>query len=354
MKTIYLLIPITLFFLAEFSSVAKNQHDVTIGTRHGQLRYSPEVFAVKPGSNVHLTFSNSDEMIHNLVIAQGTSKEMDRLAESALKLGEKGMAMGFIPKDPSIIVGIGLVEPGQKASVEFIAPKEKGNYPFICTFPGHSLSMRGIMKVVDEPENIILSEMKIAPSNTTPKNGVLEVGNEARVIRVHISGVDSGRSIAVGLPGGFNYLFDAEKLMIRTGWTGAFLNVSRDRRSRGGGPCSILGKKFEVGAKEYPLRIGKAEKIPSVRFRGYSKLENPIFFYDVDGVEVRQTATGSPDKEGMTYGFRITDAPADVFFLLNQENLKVTTTAGEWKSDKGYVHIPGDEAGEFFVSIESK
>ncbi|MEJ6622178.1 MAG: hypothetical protein QNL93_09550, partial [Opitutae bacterium] len=82
MKTIYLLIPITLFFLAEVSSMAKTEYDVTIGTRYAQLRYSPEVFAVKPGSKVRLTLSNSDEMIHNLVLAKGNSKEMDRLAEA--------------------------------------------------------------------------------------------------------------------------------------------------------------------------------------------------------------------------------------------------------------------------------
>ena len=36
---------------------------------------------------------------------------MSQLAELALKLGEKGMEMGFIPPDPSIIAGIGLVQP---------------------------------------------------------------------------------------------------------------------------------------------------------------------------------------------------------------------------------------------------
>ena len=111
------------------------------------------------------------------------------------------------------------------------------------------------MKVMDAPDTFTQSEIETVASGTTPKSGVLRVGNEARVIRVHISGVDSGRSIAVGLPGGFNYLFDADKLMVRMGWTGPFLNVGRDRRSRGGGPCSILGEKFPVGSSEFPLRI---------------------------------------------------------------------------------------------------
>ena len=290
-------------------------------------------------------------MIHNLVLVRGNGKEADRLAEAALKLGEKGMEMGFIPRDPSVIAGIGLVQPGAKSSVEFTAPLEKGDYSFVCTFPGHSLSMRGVMKVVDDPDSVS-SEIDKVASGTTPKNGVLEVGNEARVIRVHIAGVDSGRSIAVGLPGGFNYLFDAEKLMVRMGWTGSFLNVGRDRRSRGGGPCSILGKKFEVGSGEFPLRIGNAEKIPRVRFGGYSRTGNPAFIYEVDGIKVRQTVTGNPSGPGLTYGFAVMDPPEDVFFKVSPQGLQVTTTEGEWKPDDGLVRVSADESDEFFISIK--
>ena len=352
MKFFPLFIPFLLVSFGQTSSIAKSVRKVSVGTLHGQLRYSPEVFGVKPGSKISLTLKNSDEMIHNLVLVRGNGEKADRLAEAALKLGEKGMEMGFIPRDPSVIAGIGLVQPGAKSSVEFTAPLEKGDYSFVCTFPGHSLSMRGVMKVVDDPDSVSPEIDKVA-SGTTPKNGMLEVGNEARVIRVHIAGVDSGRSIAVGLPGGFNYLFDAEKLMVRTGWTGPFLNVGRDRRSRGGGPCSILGKKFEVGSSEFPLRIGNAEKIPTVRFGGYSRIGNPAFLYEVDGVKVSQTATGNPDGPGMTYGFEVTDPPEDVFFKVSSDGLRVSTTAGEWKPDDGVIRVPADESDEFFISIQS-
>ena len=157
--------PFILIFL--FSSVSislfgKPVYDVVIGTRHAQLRFSNEVFAVKPGSRVNLTLDNTDEMIHNLVLSNGDSSEINRLAELALKLGEHGMKMGFVPKDPSIIASIGLVQPGGKSTVQFIAPLEKGDYSYVCTFPGHSLTMRGVMKVVDDPSSVNLAEIKIA------------------------------------------------------------------------------------------------------------------------------------------------------------------------------------------------
>ncbi len=341
-----------LFAFAHGSLLANPNFEITIGTRHAQMRYAPEVFAVKPGSRVSLILDNTDEMIHNLVLAKADSEKINQLAESALKLGEKGMEMGFIPRDPSIIAGIGLVQPGEQKSVKFTAPLLKGDYPFVCTFPGHSLSMRGVMKVMDDPGALTQSKIESADRGTTPKNGVLLVGSEARVIRVHISGVDSGRSIAVGLPDGFNYLFDAEKLMVRTGWTGPFLNVARDRRSRGGGPCSILGKQFKVGSSEFPLRIGNPDKVPSVRFCGYSRLGNPKFMYEVDGSKVTQTVTGSPDRRGLTYGFEVTKAHGDVYFKLNPDGLRVSTTAGDWKRGRGLIRIPADEADEFFISVE--
>ena len=164
---------------------AKPDYNINLGTLHGQLRFSPEAFAVKPGSVIRLSFDNSDEMIHNLILVKGDGKTANRIAEAALKLGEKGMGMGFVPKDPSIVASIGLVQPGKKASVEFTAPKEKGDYPYACTFPGHSLTMRGVMKVVDDPSAVDLSQVKEVSASTTPRNGVIEVGDEPRVIRVH-------------------------------------------------------------------------------------------------------------------------------------------------------------------------
>ena len=350
------IIPLSFLVLLSFTPLAsaKPNYEIKIGTLHGQLRFSPEAFAVKPGSTVRLNFENSDEMIHNLILAKGDGETIDKLAESALKLGEKGMEMGFVPKNPSILTSIGLVQPGKRASVEFTAPKETGDYPYVCTFPGHSLTMRGIMKVVDDPNAVDLSQTKTVSTSTTPRNGVIEVGAEPRVIRVHVAGIDSGRSIAVGLPGGVNYLFDAEKLMVRTGWTGGFINVMRDRRGRGGGLCAILGEKFDPGSKESPLRFGSPDKAPKTKFLGYSRKGNPTFIYEVDGVRIEQTATGHPAKKGLTLGFRAEKPKSDVFYLIDSKDLLVSSTAGKWHPDKGYVQIPAKEASEFFISIERK
>jgi azurin len=38
--------------------------------------------------------------------------------------------------------------PGQTVEVTFTAPSATGDYPFICSFPGHFATMRGTMHVV--------------------------------------------------------------------------------------------------------------------------------------------------------------------------------------------------------------
>ena len=329
-----------------------NGEEIKIGTLHGQLRFDPEIIVVKKGAGINLVFENQDEMIHNLLITKGDSKHIDNLAEKALALGERGMDLGFIPKDDSIIASIGLVQPGESGKVSFNAPKENGDYSYVCTFPGHSLSMRGIMKVMNDPTSFKMEESEEISSSGNLKNGVIEVGKTPRVVRVHFSGIDSGRSIAVGLPGGFNYLFDAENLQVRAGWTGGFINVNRDRRGRGGGLCSILGEQFTPGSKPFPIRIGDPDKIPETKFLGYSRSGNPAFHYLVNGVKIEQSTTGYPSSKGLTYNFKVAKQKEDIFFLFDPKKVQLeSSTTG--KVDKGKLKVQAKHSDNFLVSLIS-
>ena len=40
-----------------------------------------------------------------------------------------------------------VVNPGEKFTIYFKAPATKGNYPFVCTFPGHWMVMNGTLLV---------------------------------------------------------------------------------------------------------------------------------------------------------------------------------------------------------------
>ncbi|MEK9773566.1 MAG: plastocyanin/azurin family copper-binding protein [Opitutae bacterium] len=326
--------------------------EVKIGTLHGKLRFDPEIIVVPKGAKINLLFENQDEMIHNLLIAKGDSKHIDGLAKKALDLGARGMDLGFIPEDPSIIASIGLVQPGETAKVSFGAPDENGDYPFVCTFPGHALSMRGIMKVVEDPSLVKAATSPEDLSVKKQKNGAIQVGSLPRVVRVHFAGVDSGRSIAVGLPSGYSYLFDAEKLNVRMGWKGGFINVNNDRRGRGGGLCSIIGKRYASGIAAFPIRIGDPTKVPETRFLGYSRAGNPTFYYEVDGIRIEQSTTGSPPGKELTHNFKVAKQKDDVFFLFDPEKVQLSsTTAG--KREKGTLRVHAKDSANFVVSLTS-
>ena len=65
-----------------------------------------------------------------------------------MTLGEQGFAKQWIPDDDRILAHSKLIDFGQQEILEFEAPKEPGEYQFVCTFPGHHFIMRGVMKVV--------------------------------------------------------------------------------------------------------------------------------------------------------------------------------------------------------------
>ena len=117
---------------------------ITIGTQPG-LRYDLEAFTVSAGARVELAFRNDDDMLHNLlVVLPGTA---DRVAMEAIQLGLEGAERGYVPESGDVLFHTALLQPGTSESIYFTAPTQPGEYTFVCTFPGHAMTMRGIMTV---------------------------------------------------------------------------------------------------------------------------------------------------------------------------------------------------------------
>lgn len=114
------------------------------------LAYDKAEFTIKAGQKVKVTLSNNGGILpqpHNFIMMKpGTLDKVGALANAMLS-DPKAMDKGYIPESTDILAHTKLVQPGQSDSVEFTAPAEAGDYPFACTFPGHWLLMRGIIKV---------------------------------------------------------------------------------------------------------------------------------------------------------------------------------------------------------------
>ena len=114
---------------------------ITLSTRTG-LQFDKPRFAVEPGQEVLLTFKNVDEMAHNLVIV-APGKRLEVVLASITLPPETG----YIPKSDAVLWHTPVLKPDETAELKFTAPKTKGVYPYVCTFPGHGLLMYGAMYV---------------------------------------------------------------------------------------------------------------------------------------------------------------------------------------------------------------
>ena len=99
-------------------------------------------------------FENVDIMPHNLVFTEpGAREEIGMLAE---RLGATSPTTDhqFVPTSDKVLQATRLLQTGQQQTLTFRTPRETGDYPFVCTFPGHWRTMFGVLHVVSDQSQI--------------------------------------------------------------------------------------------------------------------------------------------------------------------------------------------------------
>jgi len=121
---------------------------IAIGTVLEQMRYDLRWFVVEAGKPVQVTLTNSDAMPHNVVFGQpGSAKTIGEMAATMPAPADLS-SRGYIPNTPMVLQATRLVQRGESDTIKFSAPTAPGEYPFVCTFPGHWVRMYGVMVVV--------------------------------------------------------------------------------------------------------------------------------------------------------------------------------------------------------------
>jgi azurin len=96
---------------------------------------------------VKIIFQNPDQMQHNVVIVKPATMEKVGAAADKLAADPSGTKMNYVPRMPEVLQATPLVNPGGSYTLTFKLPDVAGDYPYICTFPGHWRIMRGILRV---------------------------------------------------------------------------------------------------------------------------------------------------------------------------------------------------------------
>ncbi len=113
----------------------------------GALNYVQKELRAKAGKPVALTFENPDVMPHNWVLV-GPGSE-DRVGEAAARMVAlpDGLDRHYVPDSQDVLVHTRVLDPGSRTTIYFTAPARPGRYPYLCSFPGHSQLMRGVLIV---------------------------------------------------------------------------------------------------------------------------------------------------------------------------------------------------------------
>lgn len=117
-----------------------------------QMLYDQNLLVVEAGKPVEIILQNDDAMPHNVVITKpGAAEEVGTAAEK-MSLTPDAQGRLYVPDLPSVLHATPLVEAGQRARLAFAAPSEPGDYPYLCSFPGHWRRMLGTLAVVPDVE----------------------------------------------------------------------------------------------------------------------------------------------------------------------------------------------------------
>lgn len=112
-----------------------------------EMAYDKKTLHAMAGEQIEISLENIDEMPHNLVLIESGS--LDAFGQLVDKFLETPAAadMEYVPDSRYVLGATEMLDPGEKGIIRLKVPDKPGDYPFICTFPGHWRMMQGVLKV---------------------------------------------------------------------------------------------------------------------------------------------------------------------------------------------------------------
>ena len=317
---------------------ALGERALTIAVKPG-LQFDPKVLHALPGEEIALTFDNTDEMMHNFVLV-GPNSRME-IVESALSLGSKGPELQFVPESDKVLASTPVILPGKNYTIRFKAPMKVGSYPYVCTFPGHGLLMHGVFRVSNEiPKEV--GETGIE-SQKNPNSWQKFQNREGVVIHRTFMPDSSPAAIAVSLPNGLSYCWDAGPCRFRYAWKGGFIrkngNFGRWRTLP-----TIVGQTYH-SEEDFPFfeTGAQAQEKTPVSFLGYSVKQGiPEFHYQRGSLSIRESIRAHPDRSGLIRTFAVEGASRSILWPSDPNaGVALTFNKGQAKPE-GWALSPKD------------
>ena len=119
-------------------------------TASDTMKYDKAEITAKPGETLHIVLKNTGTMpklvaAHNFVLLKAGTDPVE-FTKAAFNARETD----YIPPSmkTAVITSSALSGPGETVETTFKVPAKAGNYPYLCSFPGHyALGMKGMLVV---------------------------------------------------------------------------------------------------------------------------------------------------------------------------------------------------------------
>ncbi|WP_128544003.1 plastocyanin/azurin family copper-binding protein [Larkinella soli] len=342
-----LLIRCTPAVLGLLSSVAALAQDTTLTIRAIEgLKFDVPRFVVRPGTRVHLTVDNYDDMAHNFVLTMPGARL--RVVNTALNLSDQAVKLNYVPRTPDVVAHTAVVEPGKAEKISFVVQQE-GVYPYVCTYPGHGYVMYGALYVTRRPGSVPPLEKDPNIAANRSENGDAHAGHNQpahpyeptfpTLYRTFMP--DCGPAgIAVGLPGNQSYCWDAGACRLRYAWSGGFVDMTDQWDGNGRKPTHVIGDVYFRDKAGFPIRFSNTIVEPQVKFKGYRLVNRyPEFRYIANGIEVRELIKPLEKGRGLVRQFSLGPVAGPVYFVCKPgDGVKYRPSVG--KIEGGLMRLP--------------
>jgi azurin len=125
---------------------AKITRMLSVSSRPDTPVFEPTKLTAYTDDVIYLDYTNrSPESLHYrhnwVLVRPGAAAGVGNAGARA------GEIQGWIPASTDVLAHSRLVQPGGTDTVIFKAPSEEGDYPYVCTFPGHYQSEAGVIHI---------------------------------------------------------------------------------------------------------------------------------------------------------------------------------------------------------------
>ncbi|MEZ5326228.1 MAG: ThuA domain-containing protein [Verrucomicrobiales bacterium] len=130
------------------SSQADLGRIITVKTIPQRLQYDIRKLTGKVGEKITIRFINDCDLPHNLILCSPGS--MDKVGKASIDMvinDPEALEKNYVPELPEILHATRLLNSGEQQDLTFILPATPGEYPYVCTFPGHFQLMNGVLVV---------------------------------------------------------------------------------------------------------------------------------------------------------------------------------------------------------------